>query len=362
MTKITLFGATGYTGRLVAHALDRAGLPFRLAGRSAQRLAQLSADLPSRPPSLTADVHRPDTLPALFAGTRLMINCVGPFTDLGEPVVAQAAARGVHYLDITNELAYVLRLQQYDQLARQTGAAIVPAGGFEVAVTDCAAALLARTLPAPPEAVDITYALHGAGMSIGTRLSGLRIFGTAWLAFRNGKLEGQAPGAAVRPTTIRGRTVTGLAFPSSELATLPKHLPLRQIQVWLAIARRAGRLAPRVVPALSLLLRTPLHWLAGQIIRRILPPPAASVRARDAFGIKIEMRSGVAVQAQTLTGPDPYRLTADIAAYAAQVMTAPDYVRTGVLAPAQALDPAEFMERLQAEMGVVVEGPPVPRG
>jgi len=95
---LTLFGATGYTGQLIAHALDRRGLAFRLAGRSAERLAALSWSLESHPPTLVADVHSPNSLPALFDHTRLLINCAGPFTDLGEPVVALAAEHGVHLL------------------------------------------------------------------------------------------------------------------------------------------------------------------------------------------------------------------------------------------------------------------------
>ena len=60
--------------------------------------------------------------------------------------MAQAALNGVHYLDTTNELGYVYRLRSYDALARRSGAAIVPACGFEVALADCAAVELAAGL------------------------------------------------------------------------------------------------------------------------------------------------------------------------------------------------------------------------
>ena len=52
---ITLFGATGYTGQLVAAALSREGLPYRIAGRSAEKLSRLSAALPNHPQWSTAD-------------------------------------------------------------------------------------------------------------------------------------------------------------------------------------------------------------------------------------------------------------------------------------------------------------------
>ena len=56
---ITLFGATGYTGQLVAAALSREGLPFRIAGRSAEKLSRLSTALPNHPQWLTADAAAP---------------------------------------------------------------------------------------------------------------------------------------------------------------------------------------------------------------------------------------------------------------------------------------------------------------
>ena len=101
---ITLFGATGYTGRLVARALARIEIPgqglvddqVRLAGRSPEKLARLAGSLPGSPAWLVADATRPATLPPLFQDSRVLVNCAGPFTDLGEPVVAQAALNGVH--------------------------------------------------------------------------------------------------------------------------------------------------------------------------------------------------------------------------------------------------------------------------
>jgi short subunit dehydrogenase-like uncharacterized protein len=348
---ITLFGATGYTGSLVARALDRDGLPFRIAGRSAAKLSVLSADLSSRPATLVADVRRPDTLGSLYAGTRLLINCAGPFTDLGEPVVARAAARGVHYLDITNELAYVYRLRQYDALARTTSAAIVPACGFEVAIADCVAAQLGADLPKPIDEIEVTYAWGTRGVSIGTRLSAARTLATSWLAYRDGRYVTQAPGAATRQITINNRIVCAIAFPSSEIVTLPSHLDVRNVTVWLAISRRVARLAPIVVPALSGLMRTPLGGLAAQILKRGGPPPSAGQRAADRFAIKVAARHGTETRSQTVTGRDPYGVTAEMASHAARAMTTDGYSQSGVLAPSQAIDPDTFLEWLKARIG-----------
>src|SRR5690606_22083982 len=105
-TMITIFGATGYTGQKIAAELARAALPFRIAGRSMEKLEELARSLPlANPPAiLVADAAQPKTILPLLQDTRVFINCAGPYTDLGERVLAQAAMSGVHYLDMTNEL------------------------------------------------------------------------------------------------------------------------------------------------------------------------------------------------------------------------------------------------------------------
>lgn len=354
---ITLFGATGYTGQLIAHALERRGLAFCLAGRSAEKLEALSRSLASHPPTLVADVHIPSSLPALFDNSQMLINCAGPFTDLGEPVVALAAARGVHYLDITNELAYVQRLQRYAELARRMGTAIVPACGFEVAIGDCAAALLTRDVPDVIDEIAITYYLGGSGASIGTRLSALRILATSWMAYRDGRLVRQAPGGALRRGTINGRPYTAIAFPSAETVTLPLHCRVRNIAVWMIVARRNARLISVGLPIAGWLLRTPLGRVAAHVMKRSAPPEAAA-RAQGRFAIKVENTRAGKTQAQVWSGRDAYGLTGEIAAYAAKIMTAADFSKAGVLAPSQALAPEPFLEwlRQHAEVAVKSEG------
>jgi len=352
---ITLFGATGYTGQLIARALERRGLPFRLAGRSLAKLQALSQSLASHPPTLVADVGTPSSLTALFDNTRLLINGVGPFTDLGEPVVALAAARGIHYLDITNELAYVYRMQQYNRLARQTGAAIVPACGFEVAVADCAVAALVRERASPIKDITIVYYLGGSGVSIGTRLSGLRTFATSWLAYRAGKYVGDAPGGQVKRGTINGRPFAAINFPSAEVVTLPAHTPTRNIYTWMAISRRTAGAVSVVMPLVGILLRTPLGWLTAAVLRRVNALPDETTRVADRWSIKIEMTGGENTHSQVWSGKDAYGLTGEIIAYAAQALTRDGYANRGVLAPAQALEPEKFLEWLSGMPEVTVK-------
>src|SRR5262245_21190460 len=100
----TVFGASDYTGQLVAHDLAAAGLPLRLAGRSASRLSALASQLPARPALLIADADDAASLAGLASGSQVLVNCAGPFTDIGEPIAALAARHGLRYIDTANEL------------------------------------------------------------------------------------------------------------------------------------------------------------------------------------------------------------------------------------------------------------------
>lgn len=343
---ITLFGATGYTGSQIAHLLEKSGTPYRLAGRSAAKLAALAQTLPSNPPILIADVSQPETLTALVKETRVLINCAGPFTDLGEPVVQSAAAAGVHYLDITNELAYVARLRQFDSLARTTGAVLVPACAFEVAISDCMVAVLAQEIGERLESVNVVYALPSGVVSYGTRFSGLRTFAVSWLGYRGGKLVRRLPGGRPRAGVIGQKPYAAVAFPSSEIITVPAHVQVQEVQAWLALSPQWAGVVGMLLPLVSVLLRTPLGALTSFTFRYFTPPPPATPPNAARFAIQVEATANGQPFTRTVRGADPYGLTAEIATYAAQKFLEPGFNRSGVLAPAQALEPSAFLSWL----------------
>ena len=253
---ITLFGASGYTGARVAAVLDREGLPFRIAGRSAERLQALSNQLSTRPEWIVADALDPQTIPVLFDNTRLLINCVGPFTDLGERIVRQAAVSGVHYIDSTNELSFVYRMQTYQRLAVQTGAALIPSCAFEVALADCGTALLARSFPGPYDEISVAYHLPGVGSSRGTRRSALRSLATSWITYKDRQWVGTAPASHGRKFELAGKIHPTISIPSCESITLPAHLDVKTVTTWMTVSPFEGFFGPAVLPFAARFLRS----------------------------------------------------------------------------------------------------------
>ena len=129
--KIAVYGATGYTGRLVAAELERRGFDVVLSGRDAERLRELAADVFPRAEIRPAAVDGRGALAAAFRGCDAVINCAGPFTPLGPPVVRAAIAAGCHYVDTAAEQAHIRNVfDTFSPDARRAGVTVIPPAAF----------------------------------------------------------------------------------------------------------------------------------------------------------------------------------------------------------------------------------------
>ncbi|WGX96628.1 DUF5938 domain-containing protein [Nocardioides sp. L-11A] len=109
---VVVYGASGYTGRLICEYLREFGVPFVAAGRSADKLkASMEANVPGIE---TADYdiveaeHSVEALTELFRGASVVCNTVGPFSKYGPEVVEACLAAGTHYLDTTGEQDWLI--------------------------------------------------------------------------------------------------------------------------------------------------------------------------------------------------------------------------------------------------------------
>jgi short subunit dehydrogenase-like uncharacterized protein len=103
---IAVYGATGFTGTLVAHELRRRGIDCVLAGRDAAKLARLAERLGGAE-THAVELDDRDGLRHLLGDRAVVIDCAGPFMRWGEPVARAAVETGTHYVDTTGEQSYV---------------------------------------------------------------------------------------------------------------------------------------------------------------------------------------------------------------------------------------------------------------
>ncbi len=150
---IVLFGATGFTGALVAEYLSihatKEQIDWAIAGRDKEKLVQLSKKVSSKNPQIiVADVKDFDSLIAMTSQTKILMNTVGPFNWFGKDVVKACMDQGTHYLDITGEPSFVADVyNSYFEEAAKNKTCIVNCCGFDSIPADYAAWLTAKKLP-----------------------------------------------------------------------------------------------------------------------------------------------------------------------------------------------------------------------
>jgi short subunit dehydrogenase-like uncharacterized protein len=135
---IVVYGASGFTGRLVAEYLaSRSGggdIKWAMAGRSLDKLAAVrdAIGAPADTPLLSADAGDPASLSAMLAQTRAVLTTVGPYQLHGSDLVAACAASGTDYLDLCGEPVWMRQMiDAHHATAQSTGARIVFSCGFD---------------------------------------------------------------------------------------------------------------------------------------------------------------------------------------------------------------------------------------
>src|SRR5262245_14346600 len=136
---VVVYGATGYTGRLICAELKKQKVPFVISGRDEGKLRLLKTTLALDAPILAAALDDAAALRKMAESARVVLDCAGPFVKWGKPVQDAALAAGRHFLDITGEQTYMRPTFARDAEARARGVALINAVGFDVVPTDCAA-------------------------------------------------------------------------------------------------------------------------------------------------------------------------------------------------------------------------------
>jgi saccharopine dehydrogenase (NAD+, L-lysine-forming) len=336
-----LYGATGYTGRLIARRAAARGLRPVLAGRSAAKLVPLAAEL-----GLEHRVFGLDDAAAIRRGLDGMTgvaHCAGPFARTALPMAQACIDTGTPYLDITGEIDVFESLHALGPRAARAGIVLLPGAGFDVVPTDCVAALLAARLPDATQ-LDLAF-LAGGGASPGTARTALTGAADGGRIRAGGEIRVVPMGSRRVRAAFPSGARTVVSVPWGDVSTAYHSTGIPDITTYTAV--------PGPALAAARVLRGPLRGavagVAGRVVRgpgeRRLDGSRSEVwgRARDAAGNTVTA---------TLTGPNPYSLTADCVL---RVMPRLADLPTGFRTPSRALG-ADFAASLD---GVTVRVDPL---
>lgn len=359
---IAVYGASGYTGKLVVAELVAGGTDFVVGGRSRSKLERVSREVGGGAPVRVASVDDDASLRALLDGVDVLINCAGPFTHAGEPVVRAAVEAGVHYVDSTGEQPFIrMVFDSYGPKAAERGLALVPACGFDYVPGDCIARIVARD-HGPLEELVLAYSVQGFGMTRGTLRSGLEMMrGGNAVEYRDGDWRPAPTG--VRRASFEFPEPIGRVpvspYPAGEPITVPRHSNVRSVRAYLstrtAVPRAVEPIAPFTFPLLARLLNTPARALLSKAIERLPEGPPEDERRAAAWTIVAHGRTADGKTARgVVRGRDVYGLTARALVWAAQRIGEGRVDGAGALGPAAAFEPEEMLAAL-ADFGVTWE-------
>jgi short subunit dehydrogenase-like uncharacterized protein len=301
-----IYGANGYTGRLTALEAVRLGMTPVLAGRNEAEVAALAGDLGLE--YRVFSLGDANALQDMIRDMRLILHCAGPFSATSAPMVEACLATGVHYLDITGEIAVFEAAHRRDAEARRADVVLLPGAGFDVVPTDCLAASLVETLPS---ATSLQLAFEAAGgASPGTAKTSAEALGSGGRVRRDGKLVEVPLAWKTRSIPFAHGERTGVTIPWGDVFTAFVSTGVGDIEVYISVPpsaianlRRMRWFAP--------ILKT--SWMQRFIKQRIghkVKGPSDRKRAETSSQLWGEVRSADGRSASaTMTTPNGYDLT-----------------------------------------------------
>jgi short subunit dehydrogenase-like uncharacterized protein len=340
--RIVLFGATGYTGRLVAEAMVERKMKPVLAARSRHKLDALAEELGGGLETAVADVSDPPSVSALVEKGDVLVTTVGPFTRWGGPAAAAATTAGAHYLDSTGEPGFIREVfERYGPAAERSEAAMLTAFGYDWVPGNLAGALALRSAGDDAVRVDVGYFLRGRGKpSGGTQASMVASMATPGFAFRDGRVRTERAAKRVRSFRVGSKQREGLSVGTSEHFALPRVAPqLREVNVYL------GWFGPFARPMQVFSLGTSLPGasrlleMAGErFVKGSTGGPDAEARAQVGSHIVAIAYDGAGRELAEVhvTGVDGYTFTGRVLAWGAELAADGGLQGTGALGPVDA--------------------------
>jgi saccharopine dehydrogenase (NAD+, L-lysine-forming) len=218
-----VYGATGYSGRLVAERMRDAGIDVVLAGRDAAKVGRLAAALAL--PCRTFGLRAGEPIDDALSDIAVVIHAAGPFQQTAAPMMAACIRTGTHYLDLAGEWPVFVDAMDRSMAASVAGVMLMPGVGFSIVASDCLLALAAARVPEPAL---LRLAVSQPRLMLrGTARSALGLASPTVLVRRAGALRAEPSGrlshafdfgeglrdatALTFPDVITGQFTTGVA-------------------------------------------------------------------------------------------------------------------------------------------------------
>jgi len=264
--RLAIYGASGYTGRLLAAVARARGLDAVLVGRSRERLSGVAGRFGF--PLRVADTADAAALRAAFSDCAVVVNSASPFPLTAKPVLQACLAAGAHYLDVAGEGPVFGELHRYDEAAKQAGVLVLPGAGFVVAAGDALAAHVVERLP-HARRLRLGFS-RSDPISRGSFASMLDLTDGYATIRRNGRLLALPAGSLTHAFDFGSGPSEAMLAPWPDPFTAYLTTGIPEIEAYLE-ADPASRWAYRAVSAFAPALRFPAARRAAELLAQYAP-------------------------------------------------------------------------------------------
>ncbi len=324
-----IYGANGYTGRLVVDEAIKKGLKPILAGRSdSVKMLAEEKGLESK----VFDLSNADHIAEQLNGISVMANCAGPFSQTAEPMMEACIRSQTHYVDITGEIAVYEKGYGFDAEAKSTGIVICPGVGFDVIPTDCIAVHLKEKMP---DATHLTlgFASKGSKASKGTAKTAAEGMSQGGKIRENGELKQVPLAYREREIDYGFGPINAITIPWGDVYTAYHSTGIPNIEVYYPTSPKAAESLRKRQKYMKLMKFKFVKNFVLNRIEKTWVPNTAEERAKTKSFVWGEVKNAAGdVLCGRLTTVDGYDLTASGTVEAAKYLLG-DHGKSGYYTP-----------------------------
>lgn len=310
MKKILIYGANGYTGRLILEEAFSKKLPITIAGRNGDEILGLSEEYNVAYEVFSLDEK--EKMLRILKDHEVVIHCAGPFMYTAMPMVRACLQTNTHYLDITGEYQIFEQIHDLDKEAKSANVMLMPGAGFDVVPSDCLSARLKEQMP-DAEDLQLAFTSVGGSLSRGTAKTMIEGSHEGQRYRKGGSLETKSLGTSFKEIDFGAIKQLSVGISWGDVATAYFSTSIPNIEVF------TGSSAKQIIQLkwmgrLSFLLK--MRWVKKILKKQVdkkKPGPSKERRAAGKMLLWGKVSNGNKSVETRLSTPNGYTLTAQTA-------------------------------------------------
>ena len=332
MDKIYIYGAYGYTGRLIVDECLEYGIKPVIAGRNLEKTQSYAE---SKGLDFSAfEISEREKVHSWLSEADVLIHCGGPFVHTAREMVEACLETNTHYLDITGEYQVFDLVKEYDAEAKEKKLMLMPGAGFDVVPSDCLAMYLKNQLPKATD-LQLAFVSKGGRLSRGTTKTMIENLGEPQAVRKNGVYEFQPMGASTKTIGFGSFDQLTMGISWGDISTAYTSTGIPNIEVFSGTSPEQLSKVKKMLK-LSFILKSRIakNFLSKKLDKK---PDGPSDEKREAATMFLwgKASDGDKTVEARLTTPNGYTLTAKTAVLIARKIITNDF-KAGYQTPSTA--------------------------